>query len=383
MVPEGLCRSGSWHELAGSTRLPAMFLPRVRAAFGAARGRRLVRMTVALLIASAGIWASPRGTASVAASDAPLPACRYDDVYTLPRSYAAWSTTLVDTILRVGKGYVPPDLVKTSEAGIGGGGMIREVAVDDLRAMTDAAATNGTPIAVQSSYRSYTTQVATFQHWVDISSYSQALRSSARPGHSEHQLGVAIDFRSAAGGPPWSGTDWATSPAGAWMKAHAWEYGWVMSYPKGKFKLVCYDYEPWHYRYVGRDLATAIHASKLTIREYLWRHFTTVTVTGPAIATPSPSTPAPSLPATVAPSAEPTTASTSPAATLAPSGVPRASVAARSPSPAAATSPPARPAGSLLEDDGTVLVAAALAVAAIALAGSLAMARRRSSAPPR
>ena len=54
------------------------------------------------------------------------------------------------------------------------------------------------------------------------------------------------------------------------MKANAWKYGWVMSYPKGSKATSCYDYEPWHYRYVGRKEASAIHASGLTLREWLW-----------------------------------------------------------------------------------------------------------------
>jgi D-alanyl-D-alanine carboxypeptidase len=54
------------------------------------------------------------------------------------------------------------------------------------------------------------------------------------------------------------------------MAAHAWEYGFVMSYPAGKTKKTCYGYEPWHYRYVGRDEAAAIHASGLVLREWLW-----------------------------------------------------------------------------------------------------------------
>ena len=62
------------------------------------------------------------------------------------------------------------------------------------------------------------------------------------------------------------------------MKAHAWEYGFVMSYPKGKIDVTCYDFEPWHFRYVGRELAAQIHASGLTPREYLWANFTTTVV---------------------------------------------------------------------------------------------------------
>lgn len=100
--------------------------------------------------------------------------------------------------------------------------------------------------------------------------YSQALLTSARAGHSEHQLGTAIDFRSSGGSAPWNYTDWGTTAAGRWLAANAWVYGFVMSYPKGAQALTCYSYEPWHYRYVGRGVAKKIHDSKLTSRQWLW-----------------------------------------------------------------------------------------------------------------
>jgi len=206
-----------------------------------------------------------------------LPACRYDDIMTQPRGYADWSTTLVDTILRVPRSYVPPDLVSVSKAGIAGHGKVRALMIDDLRAMTEAAAAAGNAIGVESAYRSYADQEATFASWVAQLGYAGALRVSARPGHSEHQLGLAIDFRSDPGGSPFTGS-WGKTPAGKWMNRHAWEFGFIRSYPAGKQDVSCYASEPWHYRYVGRDLAAAIHASGLTTREYLWANYTTAVV---------------------------------------------------------------------------------------------------------
>jgi len=105
---------------------------------------------------------------------------------------------------------------------------------------------------------------------LDRDGYEAALASSARPGHSEHQLGTAIDLRSYSGPPAWELEDWAATPEGAWVAANAHIYGFVMSYPKGMSDVTCYVYEPWHYRYVGRETAAAIHRSGLTPREYLW-----------------------------------------------------------------------------------------------------------------
>ena len=96
----------------------------------------------------------------------------------------------------------------------------------------------------------------------------------ARPGHSEHHLGTAIDFASPDDTrATWNYEDWATTPAGAWLRDNAWRFGFVMSYPKGEESTTCYQYEPWHYRYVGRDAAARIRESSLTLREFLWHEY--------------------------------------------------------------------------------------------------------------
>jgi len=353
---------------------------------GPLRARRVVVSLLVALAAAGGALGATLAGAAPALAMGPLPACRYDDILTSPRGFADWQTTLVDTILRVPKAYVPPDLTWVSEAGISGTAQVRALVIPDLAAMAAAAAAAGNPIGVQSAYRSYATQISTFQYWVNLSGYKQALLYSARPGHSEHQLGVAIDFKSAAGGAPWSGTDWGLSPAGSWMKAHAWEFGFIQSYPKGKAKKTCYDYESWHFRYVGRDEAAAIHASGLTIREYLWSHFTTAIVPSPASSgSPSHPSPVPSLVPSDAPPA------TSPEATFIPSGAPGDG----SPPPYTPSGPTPNPGGPTLPgqtsdvspvatwlglDSGVLAASAALLVIAVALVASLAMRRRRGGA---
>lgn len=309
----------------------------------------------------------------------PLPTCRYDDILTTPRGYADWSETLVDTILRVTKSYVPPDLVAVTEAGVPGSKRtIRAIAIDDLRAMADAARAAGAPIGVQSAYRSYTEQKTVFDGWVARLGYKEALKVSARQGHSEHQLGLAIDFRSDPATPLTLHTDWEDTAAGKWMAAHAWEYGWVMSYPKGKSKLTCYSYEPWHFRYVGRELAALIHASGKTPREYLWANFTTTVVPPPTAkpsAAPPKATVGPSPSASANPSIAPTTA---PAPSLPP-------LATASPPATATPAPSVAPAPSLPPldprptfDAGQAVVAGAVAIMLASLGGIwLAMRARR------
>lgn len=198
-----------------------------------------------------------------------VPVCRYADAPAPHAGLDEWASTIVDTIGELPEGYVPPDLVPVGRAGIAGGGLVRAIVIDDLRALADAAAHAGNPLAVQSAYRSRTRQAEVFGAWVARSGEAEARRFSARPGHSEHQLGTAIDLRAAAGGAPWSGSFGSTA-AGRWLREHAPAFGFVLSYPAGAESLTCYGAEPWHIRYVGRERAAAVAASGLTLREWLW-----------------------------------------------------------------------------------------------------------------
>ena len=214
---------------------------------------------------------SPGPVPTVLPESGPLPGCTYEDRLTARTGYAAWQRTLLDTVHALPASYRPPDLVDSATAGANGGHGSRSLARADLAAMLSAARSAGHPLRIVSAFRSYETQVTTFNENVARYGLATALRRSARPGHSEHQLGTTIDFTHAGGAVPWSYADWAAHPAGRWMRDNAWRFGWLMSYPKGSFSTVCYDYEPWHYRYVGRSMAASVRASGITLREYLWR----------------------------------------------------------------------------------------------------------------
>lgn len=324
------------------------------------------RALAGALLLVAGLLAFPSASPSRVVAVGPLPDCSLEDFLTVPRDYDDWSTTLVDWLLGVGKDYKPPDLVPISEAGVPGGGSIRKVAIKDLRALAKAAAANGTPLGNISAYRSYRQQVRLFDGYVDAYGYDNTIEFNQRPGHSEHQLGLAIDFSDAS----LSGLLGANSAAAKWLAKNAWKYGWFLSYPHGDDpehlwnETVCFRYEPWHYRYLGRDLAAEVHESGLTIREYLWTHFTMVDpTTGEPLPTPSPTpaeTPRP------APTVRPT-------ATL-------SAVVGGSPSPG-----PSSPAGvGTSGGNGPWLAIATLAGAGLALLlTSLGLAARRRSLRPR
>jgi D-alanyl-D-alanine carboxypeptidase len=316
-----------------------------------------------------------------AAGMGPLPACRYDDILTEPRGYDDWAITLVDTILRVPATYAPPDLVSVSQAGIGGSGRIRQVAIDDLHALAAAAKAAGKPVAVLSAYRSYATQTRIYDGYVQELGEAQARLISARPGHSEHQLGLAIDFKTAGAGSPFGG-DWGKTPAGRWMRRHAWQYGWLLSYPKGERSKTCYEYEPWHYRYVGRELAAEIHASGLTTREYLWANDTTAVVSS-ASASPGASgtaSPGPSGSPTASASLEPSPVASPVESPDAASPSPLASPSAMptdAPTPSPAATPPPSPGGL---DSASLAAGIGLVIGLAVVLGAIALRRRRRPA---
>ena len=227
-------------------------------------------ITIDVAVAAAPGAAGTRGAPRAGLAGGP-PACDYLDVTTPHHGLGQWNRTLLDTVYRLPSGYAPGDLVDTAAAGLNGGHAVRGLMVADLRAMASAARDAGVPLAVVSAYRSFARQETTFRRWVGSGGYEAALRTSARPGHSEHQLGTTLDLTSAGGADPWAYGDWGATPAGAWVARNSWRYGFVISYPRGSFARTCYSYEPWHVRYLGRERAAAIHASGLTPREVLWR----------------------------------------------------------------------------------------------------------------
>ena len=177
----------------------------------------------------------------------------------------------LDKVHRLAEDCEPADLVAIPEGyAYGGSQRVVGLVLDPLLALLDAAAAEGHALAVVSSYRSYETQRNTFQYHVDAYGFEAALRVSARPGHSEHQLGTTVDFSSAAVGYELVAT-FGQTPEGGWLAEHAHEFGFVLSYPEGKEHVTGYAYEPWHFRWVGRAMAADVRASDLTIGQFLLR----------------------------------------------------------------------------------------------------------------
>jgi zinc D-Ala-D-Ala carboxypeptidase len=235
--------------------------------------RRLTTLLLATIVLGAAVAPAP----AIANTGWPPPVRTADgkpiirDWLTKHRTYAAWHLTLLDPLYMVPSTYAPTDLVPVTNSGIAGRGYVRKLLMTDLRAMDLAARAAGIRLRVVSAYRSYTQQKATFNYWVQTSGWDQAIRYSARPGHSEHQLGTSVDFSFVGGNDPWTYADFGATRAGAWLRNNAWKYGFVMSYPKGKEAYTGYGYEPWHFRYFGRTRAADWRASGLVPRYWLWK----------------------------------------------------------------------------------------------------------------
>ena len=166
--------------------------------------------------------------------------------------------------------YQPSDLRIVSVPTLPGRGQdersLRAVLMPDLERLVAAARAAGVTLRVGSGYRSYTTQASLFASYARRHGEAEASRFSSRPGHSEHQSGLAVDF-AGTDQTCWVDDCFEQTAAGKWLATHAHEYGFILRYPKGKEPITGYQYEPWHFRYVGRELAGALHQSGLTMEE--------------------------------------------------------------------------------------------------------------------
>jgi D-alanyl-D-alanine carboxypeptidase len=198
------------------------------------------------------------------------------EVITKESSRKQWATSVLDPMYRLSSTYVPttltwitPQAIASSTKGVF---QLRKEAATALRSMFIAARDSNIQLRIISAYRSYRTQNVTFAYWVAQSGVKLARKFSAIPGHSEHQLGTAVDLGTIGAGAPWGSASFATSPTATWLTHNAYKFGFVRSYPSGakQVALSCYGSEPWHWRYVGLNLAYEIVCSEQVPRIFLW-----------------------------------------------------------------------------------------------------------------
>ncbi len=162
--------------------------------------------------------------------------------------------------------YAAPDLVSVPVAFVNAPTMRKEAA-DQIVAMFAAyQGETGNQMQAQSAYRSYSVQANVYQGWVNSLGQEGADLTSARPGHSEHQTGLAMDISSV---PAQCALDqcFAETDQGRWLAANAYKWGFILRYPNGMTSITGYEFEPWHYRYVGVSLATAMHDTGIQTME--------------------------------------------------------------------------------------------------------------------
>ncbi len=162
--------------------------------------------------------------------------------------------TFIDGILIVNKTYsIPKDYDP---------GDLTEDTQNAFEDMRDAAAEDNIKLWVQSGYRSYERQKELYERYTAEHGREYAEAYSARPGYSEHQTGLSFDVNEA-------GTKFDETREGQWIEAHAHEYGFIIRFPEGKGDITGYEFEPWHLRYVGKELAEKLRQSGECLEEYL------------------------------------------------------------------------------------------------------------------
>ncbi|OWA35184.1 peptidase M15 [Saccharibacillus sp. O16] len=169
-------------------------------------------------------------------------------------------------------GYEPSDLV-VPNVPFSFGGVIekshmRKEAADALEQLFAGAKEQGIDLYAVSGYRSYKRQKSIYDNNVATRGEAEAAKVSAAPGTSEHQTGLAMDVSALSVNNELE-QSFGDTKEGQWLADHAQEYGFIVHYLKGKEEQTGYSYEPWHIRYVGKDLAKAVHDSGLSLDEYL------------------------------------------------------------------------------------------------------------------
>jgi D-alanyl-D-alanine carboxypeptidase len=161
--------------------------------------------------------------------------------------------------------YVPPGLVTPS--GIPGATQVRSELIAPLEQMRADMAAAGITLRMSSAYRSFARQQTIYNGFVAREGVAGADTHSARPGNSEHQTGLVVDLDDGAGCN--LSRCFADTAGGRWLAANSWKYGFILRYGDGWQPIVGYTYEPWHFRYVGVDVATDMHDRGIrTLEEY-------------------------------------------------------------------------------------------------------------------
>lgn len=171
----------------------------------------------------------------------------------LPNSYEPLSLVVPNVSLRLDK--KSPEMT------------LREEAAINLEKMFAVAKKDDVDLMLASAYRSYQSQVDLHNLYVETEGVKNAEISSAKPGHSEHQTGLGIDLSSASRECEVQ-LCFANTKEGKWLAKNSYKYGFIIRYQKGKESITGYEYEPWHFRYVGKELANEVKNDGETLEQF-------------------------------------------------------------------------------------------------------------------
>lgn len=186
----------------------------------------------------------------------------YDKI--IPTDLSKGNLILVNKFNNLDSTYVPQNLVEMSNWYSYGDNMVTEETYKAFIELFKAAEKEGYKIAASGSYRPYENQLNTYNNALNNNGLQYADDNIARAGHSEHQTGLAIDVMSIDG----QTTSFEESSVYPWIIENAYLYGFIQRYPKNKTYITGYNFEPYHFRYVGKDVAKVIHDENITFDEY-------------------------------------------------------------------------------------------------------------------
>lgn len=175
-----------------------------------------------------------------------------------------YGVTYIDNVIIANKTYsLPNNFVPNNLVTINGYIKVVDYVKDAYNELKSDSSVLGLNIYASSSYRSYSDQKYIYDNYVRIDGIDKADTYSARAGYSEHQTGLAIDLNTVD--MSFDGTSESN-----WLKDNCWKYGFIIRYPKDKENITGYMYEPWHIRYVGKELARVLYnnGSWLSLEEY-------------------------------------------------------------------------------------------------------------------
>ena len=172
---------------------------------------------------------------------------------------------LVNKYNYLGENFIPKNLENINNQYALNNMKLVNYAKEAFEEMAKAAKKENLKIVAMSSYRSYSYQVDLYNKYKKKDGQEAADKYSGRPGFSEHQSGLAVDVYNEKT----EYTNFESTKEFIWMEDHAHEYGFIIRFPKGKENETGYQYESWHYRYVGIEVATYIKNNNISLEEYI------------------------------------------------------------------------------------------------------------------